>query len=454
MTHTPHNRRYRLNKPLAWAALLLIGFAMLSGCGGGGGGGTAASSANTAAASCGAGCVLRPAASATVGPYGATLSSASASLTASLAATQIVTLYEKFYVSGRPGGIAGTVVDIQPDGIQFANGGATLCLSYAGTGLDGSSLAVYTGGNLDQPLPSWNNAVQQKVCATLEHASPYGLKLAQSLSLREFSIFGSLDAKEKHYNKITTTSGTDDHGDYTETRIHVECNRECMEDGDRFFRFYTGENNGDLYIRDNGTIRLWRDAGGMKYSELYSSDGAVTGGIAYLLALQYMKYFTGSGAYDATIALLDPSQNAIQRFITYDPDSQGFDRYTSITRDGNAITVNVRNDGSAERTFAVDLATAGITKSVAGQGAQSALPASAEYTALQKDLLQYLNEVIGLDDTPDQTAGEPYDPYVRITPLQELFAINVRNLIAGYGWNNLEAIEAYYRDRLNTMPGA
>jgi len=455
MTTRPHTMRLPTNFTLPLFILLLISIALLAGCGGGGGGATApGASVSAAAVSCGAGCVMRPAATAEVGPAGATLSSGATTLTASLAATQTVTIYEKFYVSGRPGGIVGAGVDIQPDGLQFAGGGATLCMSYANTGFTGGSLAIYTGSALDQPLTTWNNTAQQKVCTTLQHASPYGIKLAQSLSIPEYTIFGSLDARDKYFYKVTPTTDSDEHGDYTETRVHVECNGACMEDGDRYFRLYTGDNNGDMYIRDNGTIRLWRDLGGMKYTSLYNADGAIEAGIAYLLALEYLKYFTDSGEYDATIALLDPAQNAIHRFIRYNPDNAGYDRYTSIIRDSDSITVNVRNDGKAEREFTIDRTTAGITKKVSGQAAESALPADAAYTALQQDLLAYLNEVIGLDNTPDQTEDDFRDAYTRMTACQELFAINVRNLITGYGWSNLEAIEAYYRDRQNTMPGA
>ena len=67
---------------------------------------------------------------------------------------------------------------------------------------------------------------------------------------------------------------------------------------------------------------------------------------------------------------------------------------------------------------------------------------------MNEELLYFLYVLVGMEDTPDYTTGDPLDEYPRYTPNQELFAVNVMNLLKGQGWNNLEAIEAYYRDRV------
>lgn len=436
----------------ACVAVVLLVFA-LSGCGGGGGGGDNATGASNGATT---GYAMRAAASAPVGPNGAVLSDFAASLDATLAATQTVTLYERFYVSGRPAGIIGPIYDIRPDGVQFAGGGAELCISYRGSGQAPGDLQIYTGANFSEPVASYTDTARQMICARLAHASPYGIKRATRLTVPEFTIFADLNTKNEYQYKVETETGTDaDLGAFVKYRIAVYCNLQCIEGGDRFFTFIQGgANNGDLYIRENGNYPLWWDAGNMKWTNFYSEAGAVEAGIAYLLAAQYVYYFTGDTSMPTFIAQLDPASNMLNRYIDFDPDEPGFDRYIALVRDAGSIVVTVRGDGTAERSYTITESTAAISKYAISGGTYvttTALPSDAAYTTLRTELVDYINQIIGYDDTPDETAGDAYDIYTRYTPNQELFAINTRNLITGYGWNNLEAIEAYYRDRQETM---
>jgi hypothetical protein len=428
---------------------------LAAGCGGG----KSSGGVQSGAVAYGENYTSRQIASGSVGPSGASVAGANVDFHATLPATQTVTIQERFYLANRPGGLIGPVYDIHPDGLNFSASPATLCLSYAGTGFSGSSLEIYTGAALDEALPTTVDTAHGTVCATLQHTSPYGIKLAENLKIPAYTIFGNLNTKEKYHYSIQTVAGTDPgKGAYTEYRIYVDCNTKCMEGGDRFFRFFRGgEYDGDMEIIEHGNYPLWSDVGNMKWLHLYSSPGkGIDAGIAYLLALEYVYYFTGDGAAKSTEAIIDQTTNLIQRFINTRPDNPtGYERYISMKRDSGTITVRVEGDGAAARSFTVEESTAKITKTFISNGTQqtaTATPSDAAYTALRDDLLEYVNEIIGLDDTPDETAGSSTGEYVRMTPNQELFAINVRDLLTGNGWGNLEAIEGYYRDRNKLMP--
>jgi len=447
---------------LAAAALLVVS---VCGCGGGGG---AAGGAGGSLQSAGTGnYVLVERTSADVGPEGAALSWNSVYLEAALSKEKKVTITEKFYTSRRPTGVVGKIFDIQPDGLQFLPG-TRLCLSAEGTGYSPSDLVVVTGPNLDVELDSRPESSRDRVCTELSHSSPYSLSRARDLEAAEYTIFGSLDAKEKY--RYTVDQETIDHqlwGNSLQVDIKVYCDFQCMESGERKFIFVQGgqpgggdgsfePGDGDLYVIDDGTYPLWRDMDGVPWIRLKSTNGTVVGGIAYLLAAEYVNYFAGSGTTSKYISLLDPSQISVQRFFYRDGETSAY-RYVEIERDESAmaakIRVLVKVDGRPDRTFIIDRTTAEISKSwvssIDGKHEVVASPGDDDYQDVNDEVLYYVQVLVGIEDTPDETAGNPWDDYPRYTPLHELFAVNVMDLLMGYGWNNLEMIESYYRDRLD-----
>jgi len=420
----------------------------LHGCGGGGAGGdipTTPSSNYT----------LLSLASAEVGPAGETITVSGASLDAALADSAEITVCERSYPAGRPSGTLTRVFDIQPDALPF-EAGTRLCISYDGTGYDGSDLVIVTGENLDEELATTDYSSTSRVCAELQHSSPYSVKRARSLSVPDYTIFGDLSMEESYTYKIETGTDTDsDRGTLQVFEIYVDCAMKCMESGRRIFKLSQGGNyDGGLFIYDQGTYPMWLDAHAYEWTDFTNEQGALNAGVAYLLAAEYIDFFVGSGVMSSYIDQLDPAYNIIQRNF-YEEDAVQPYLYIEITRDDTnapgVITVFVKRSGSVDRTYIIDRSTVAITEEwntvASGRASVTFNPGETGYEDEKTKLLTYVYYVLGLDDTPDYTGGNAWDEHTRLTPNQELFATNVMNLVKGLGWGNLAAIEAYYRDR-------
>jgi len=434
----------------ATAILICAGFA---GCGGGGG-----NSAAPAAASAGSYTLISPA-SREIGSTSVTLVSGGATLQASLPATTTVTVTERFYSSGRPLGVAGKIYDIKPNGLPFKPG-TQLCISYSGIAeYQPDELTIVTGENLDQQLASTLDSGRGRICAQLQHSSPYGLARVESLRTPDYTFFGDTQTKKLYPPKITNASGTDpERGAYSAQTISIDCNLKCFESGARTFEVIQGgAYAGDLYIKDDGSYPLWLDMDELRWMPFKNTSGAVVAGIPYLLAAEYMKYY-GSGGLESYEAQLDPPANRIQRFFFKEGQTAAY-LYIEIVRDDTAapgiITEEINNLDAGDFHYVINRTTAAITKTwiskIDGQHTVSAAPGDASYTALNGELLNAIHQLVGIEDTPDYTTGNPHDEYPRYTPLEELFAVNVMNLLKGYGWNNIQQFEAYYRDRLKAM---
>ncbi|MFC1474601.1 hypothetical protein ACFLQK_01030 [bacterium] len=444
------------------AALLLAGICFFAGCGGGGRDAGPSGAASYYPASY----VLVERASGDVGPELSRISYDNTFLVAALPSGREVTLAERFYTSGRPMGIVGKVFDIQPDNLPFKEG-TQLCISTSGTGYSGRGLVIVTGQSLDQPLESLSSS--SRVCAYLEHSSPYSLAHARNLGAKEYTIFGALDAKENPDYTVKITSSTENHdswGSMFVVNITVHCDYQCMVSGEREFRFMAGQQQEGsnildplpddlLIVESGGTYPLWTDSDGMPWIHLRTPDGVTVGGIAYLLAAEYVSYFLGPGKMSQYIDEMDPNENSIQRFFFRDGRSSPY-LFVEITRNETdmpgMIRILVKKSGETDKTYMVDRSTAEITKSWnspnGGVVSVSAAPGDSGYDEINRDLLYMVHSVVGLDDTPDETRGDARDLIPRYLPIQELFAVNVLNLLRGLGWHNLEAIEIYYRDRL------
>ena len=436
-------------KAIALSATTLFFAALLAGCGGGGGG--AGVSQNAAAPPKGVYSLISPA-SLDIGPATAAVSTTGATLEASLGATTTVTVSERFYTTGRPAGAAGKIYDIKPDGLAFRPG-TRLCISYENAGYAPNELTIVTGEALDQPVPSSVNAGRGSICAELSHSSPYGMRRATSLTIPDSTFFGNMRTKELYKYSVKSYSETDrDLGALSVVKIFIDCNFACVESGERIFKVAS---NGDLLILDNGAYPLWYDLEQLKWIHLKNEQGAITAGIPYLLAAAYTDYYVGGGPLSGFSSQLDPADNRIQRFF-YLKDPVKPYLYVEIIREDSTspgvIRAVVDRDGHPKLSYVIDRATAAITKTwistVDGFHSVSAAPGDSAYNDLNAELLYYIYVLVGIEDTPDYTAGNAHDQYPRYTPNQELFAVNVMDLLKGLGWNNLQAIEAYYRDRL------
>lgn len=448
--------------------ILIAAFSALlfAGCGGGGGGSTggAGDNGNDDSGIPPAGpsnYALIELASGEVGAEPSTVAAAGVSLTASLQAPAEVTISERFYTSGRPAGAIGKIYDIKPDGLQFKPG-TRLCIDYTDTDYAGDELTIVTGENLDVELAGVNE--NGRLCAELAHSSPYGFHRASNLHTPDHTIFGDLFSDDPDDVpddvKVVTGSGTDyDRGGYMSVKITVNCEMECISSGERTFRIIQGgAYDGDIYIQETGTYSLWMDMDSYKWTAFKNEAGALLAGVPYLLAAEYINYFLGTGIMSTYIAALDPTVNRIQRFFYREGEVQHY-LYIDVARDETAspgkITVGIDAANHPFRTYVIDRTTAAITKTwvsaVDGLHTETAAPGDAAYAALNQELLYYIYVLVGIEDTPDYTAGDPYDQYPRYTPNQELFAVNVMNLLKGLGWSNLGEIEAYYRDRQKAM---
>ncbi len=445
---------------LSRAALSVFLVAVLlaaAGCGGGGGDASDPVAASGVYA-------LKSLASTDVGPVTTTILAGSAMLEASLADTQTVTVAERFYTSGRPSGLIGKVYDIQPDGLPFVSG-TRFCISASGTGYSPAELEIVTGPALDQYMDSLPDYSGNRVCAALSHSSPYSIKRARSLTTPDYTIFGSLYSLDtyKYDYKVVAENGTDSWGSYYKVDITVNCDFNCIESGRRQFRFYQGgDNDGDLYIDENeGTYPMWLDFAQMKWAHLKSADGATVGGIAYLLSAEFCKFFLGSSSLmDSYIKMLDPDQNSLQRFFYKEGKTKPY-LFVELIKDETLISgkvkVNIEKDDQPLHSYLIDRTTASITETwtstIDGLHTTTVTLSDSGYSDMNQYVLYYVYLIVGLDDTPDETRGDPYDVYDRYLPVQELFAVNVMNLLKGQGWQNLEAIEVYYRDRLEMWNG-
>lgn len=438
------------------AALILCSALAVAGCGGGGGGSNAPASAGAPASSGTAtNYSARRLASGEVGPGGRTLAGAGVTLTASLDATATLSIIERVYPDGPPTGIVGRVVDLQPDGTRFRGSGARLCLSYAAYAGDVSELAIYTGANLDEKLAVTADAGSRMLCTTLAHASPYAIRRVRDLTLPEVSLFTTMD-KTKNPAIVTTSTEEDPtRGTLTVIDIEVPCDLACVESGLRRFKFAAaGDHRGDLLIDERqAAYPLWKDAGSLFWTRLYGDSGGLQGGIAYYLALQFIAYYGGGAGVGA--GTLDPATNRVTRLFYLHSGSTSPDLVVDLSRDDatapGVVKMEVRDDYGKSWLYTIDRTTAAITKKAEFGGGPPAVTAQvtdAAYTALDTEALQDLYMLLGLDDTPDETPGDAHDKYVRMSPNQELFAVNVMNVLRGYGWMNTRAIEAYYRDRL------
>jgi hypothetical protein len=441
-------------KNILYSALFSATIALVcAGCGGGG------KSAAPITSDAGSYSLVEPVAR-EIGPAPATLVSGGATLVASLPATTTVTVTKRFYTYNRPEGVAGKIYDIKPDGMAFRSG-TKLCISYSeATDYQPNELTIVTGEQLDQEVASTLDAANGRICAQLQHSSPYGLARARSITTPAYTFFGDMRTKELYRTKVTTTSETDsERGALAVTTILVDCNLNCIESGERTFKVVQGgKYDGDLYIGDNGAYQLWKDLGNLRWVQFKNSQGGLVAGIAYYLAVQYAKYYGGSPlpGYEAQ---LDPPDNRIQRFFY---NSQGGlipDFYIEIIREDSTspgvIRAKVNRPNHPNFAYVINRSTAAITKSwvstMDGAHSVSAAPGDAAYKAINDELLAAVYDLIGLDDTPDYTDGNAWDQYARYNPNQELFAVNVMNLLKGFGWNNVKQIEVYYRDRLKAM---
>lgn len=451
----------------AFIIILAMGLLVsISGCGGGGGG-SAGSPAPGGLAATPGDYALITRASASVGSTPVSIAYGAAYLRAALPSEQKVTLTERFYTAHRPSGAIGPIFDIQPDGLPFLEG-TRICIKISDDNYTGEDLTIVTGAALNQPVAG-SSGSGNEVCAPLTHSSPYSLARVRKLSAPEYTVFGSLDAKELYKYKVT--SRTEDHSQWGQmffVRIEVYCDFQCMESGEREFSFMMGKQDDhgffdpmpdDLFIWDNGTYPLWKDVSGMPWVNLTNSDGEVVGGIAYLLAAEYVKYFLGgSGQMDDYISRLDPPEIKIQRFI-YNGNATKQEGFIEIikneTESPGVIKVFSRDAMNVEKTYLIDRETAGVTKKWIdhSEGAEKTLslsPGDSGYEVLNAEVLNYVYTIVGIHDTPDETKGDAWDKIPRMLPVQELFAVNVMNLLRGYGWQNLVEIETYYRDRLKT----
>ncbi len=439
---------------------LLFAFAVCAGCGGGGGGGSAAGIAPSTSGATPVYALISPV-SRTVGAAPTTIAAGDVTLDAALATTTTVTVTERFYTSGRPLGVIGKIYDIKPDGLAFL-AGTRLCISYEGSTYPASELVIVTGENLDQPLATTVDSGRGRVCANLQHSSPYGMRRAMNLKTPADTFFGNLniDAKEPYRYTVTTSAETDSEiGGLTVTKILVDCNLQCRESGEHTFKVAQGgDYDGALFIRDSGAYPFWTDLSNLKWIYFRNEAGAIVAGIAYLLAAEYIDAYTGGGTMASYISRLDPAENRIQRFFFEEGDIRPYLTIEVIRDDATApgvVRVIITNEYDITYTYVINRTTAAITKSwncpSDGPHSVSVSPGDAEYKSINTELLYNFYVLIGLDDTPDYTKGNAWDQYWRHSPNQELFAVNVMNLIKGLGWNNLEAIEMYYRDRLEAI---
>lgn len=428
-----------------------------TGCGGGGGGALSAGSGSTAASA--TSYALRPIVSANVGPSGATVSGGGVTFSARMPATQTITISERVYPGGPPASVYGRVVDIQPDGTQFPSG-ASLCLSYDGYPGDVSRLAIFTGDNLTQKIASSVVSSNKTLCSTLAHASPYSIGRVIDLTVPSWTLFAMMD-KTKFPGILKTSTETDPtRGSLMVYEILVDCFDACAEGGRRRFKFATGgDHDGDLLIDEReASYPMWRDTRQLFWSRLRNSSGAVEGGISYWLAAQFIKYYTGVDTWTSTI---DQPVNRVTRFFYFHDNSLSPDYFVDLMRDETSspgiITMNTRDSYGHDWTYTIDRATAAITRVSRFSGGPAPVTATtdaAAYTGLSTEVLSYLFFLVGLDDTPDGSWGDAHDDDVRMSPNQELFAVNVMNLVRGYGWLNTSAVEAYYRDRLDCLSPA
>ncbi|MFA6450178.1 MAG: hypothetical protein WCX65_11955 [bacterium] len=446
--------RKRLKTALMAASAVLI----CAGCGGGGGGTTA----TPTEAGVGSYMLVAPV-SREIGVAPVTLVCGGATLEASLPATTTVTITERFYTSGRPGGVAGKIYDIKPDGLAFKPG-TRLCISYAEAEAEGyltGELTLVTGERLDQELASTLDGSRGSICATLQHSSPYGMARVMSLRTPDYTFFGGSNTKTLYPIKVTSASEIDDEvGPVSVTKILVRCTpQQCLESGERTFKVaQSGTHAGELYIRDEGAYPMWQDMENLKWMPFKNEQGAILAGIPYLLASEYMALYAGGSPIAGYAAQLDPADNRIQRFFYYENQTAPYLYIEIIREDSTApsvIRAQVNHRNSPIFNYVINRTTAAITKSWISpvDGPQSVMvsPGDAAYADINLELLYNIYTLIGMDDTPDYKAGNAWDAYARYTPNQELFAVNVMNLLKGFGWNNINQIEIYYRDRLKAM---
>lgn len=432
-------RRIRAGAVFAFALFLA---ATLTGCGGGGGGATQVTSTQSQ----GVYSLISPA-SRDIGTATSTVSTGDATLSASLAETTNVTISERFYTSGRPEGVVGKIYDIKPDGLAFRSG-TKLCISYDNIDDDPDELTIVTGEGLDQVVASSADYGKGAICAELSHSSPYGLNRVRNLETPASTVFGDMHTKEDYKYAVKTYSETDSElGALSVVKISVYCNLKCIESGDRIFKVAS---NGDLYIDESGAYSLWGDLDQLKWIHLRNDEGGIVAGIPYFLASAYLDYYMGGGPLSGAMSTLDPSENFIKRFF-YKEGAVSPYLYLEIARNDSTqpgvITMKVNRTGDGDRSYTINQTTAAITKYISNVEYTSATPGDTGYTTLNNELLGYIYILVGIEDTPDYTAGNAYDEYPRYSPNQELFAVNVMNLLKGYGWNNMQQIEVYYRDR-------
>jgi hypothetical protein len=445
------NLKRKLQTALTAAAAMLI----CAGCGGGGGG----DSAPQVAASVGTYSLISPA-SREVGTTPVTIASGGATLIASLPATTTVTVTERFYTAGRPAGVAGKVYDIKPDGLAFQPG-TQFCISYDDISeYQPGELTIVTGEQLDQQIPSTVDAPRGRICASLQHSSPYGMARVVNLHTPALTFFGDAAATKRDFPpKVTATFENDDEfGSLSVTKIRIDCHNQCLEDGERTFKvIQSGTHAGDLNIMDDASYPLWTDMNHLEWMHFKNDSGAVVAGIPYLLAAEYMKVY-GGGGLETYEAQLDPADNRIQRFFYYENQTTPYLYIEIIREDSTApgvIRAEVNRQNQPKFDYVINRATAAITKSwissLDGPHTVTAAPGDATYAAINQEFLNNIYVLVGMEDTPDYTTGNAWDVYPRYTPLQELFAVNVMNLMKGFGWNNIQQIEIYYRDRLKAI---